>query len=50
MPVILAIQEAEIGRIVFEASPGKKFSRPPFQQKKLGIAAQHLSFQLLQEV
>jgi hypothetical protein len=31
MPIILATQEAEIGRSWFEASPGKLFMRPYFE-------------------
>jgi hypothetical protein len=31
-PVLLAIQKAEMKRITFEASPGKKFRRPHFNQ------------------
>jgi hypothetical protein len=37
MPVILATQEAEIGRIAVEASLGKKFSRPYLNQLKKKI-------------
>jgi hypothetical protein len=35
--VIPAAQEAEIGRIVFEASLGKKSERPISINKKLGV-------------
>jgi hypothetical protein len=37
IPVILATQEAELGRILLVASLGKKFSRPHLNQL-LGIA------------
>jgi hypothetical protein len=37
MPVILATWKAEIRRIRFKASLGKKFVRPSSQQKKLSM-------------
>jgi hypothetical protein len=44
MPVILAIQEAEIRRIKFEAGLGKQFTRPHLKknpsQKRAGRVAQ----------
>jgi hypothetical protein len=32
MPLILAIQEVETGRVAVKANPGKKFSRSHFKQ------------------
>jgi hypothetical protein len=40
-PVILATQEAKIGRITIPGQHGKKFSRPYINRKKLGVVVHY---------
>jgi hypothetical protein len=37
LPVMLTPQAVETGRIVFQASPGKKCKRPHLNPEKLGV-------------
>jgi hypothetical protein len=39
MPIILATQEEEIGKIVVPSQPGQKVIETPSQQKELGMMA-----------
>jgi hypothetical protein len=48
MPIIPATWEAKIGRLQYEASPGKKLARP-YLREKLGMVV-HTCIQATQEI